>query len=109
MSSLEYLNTAVWTPLASSLRTWERPKLVPVVVSHREQPSLHSMGEKSPLSGDVPTPRPKYPDGVPSSLAETRPEPPVIKEEHVWGVRSDWGPRGGEWGQGVDAKKPKPV
>lgn len=27
--------------------------------------------------------------------------PPVLSEAHIWGVREDWGPRAGKWGQGV--------
>ena len=31
--------------------------------------------------------------------------PPVVSPVHVWGVREDWGPRSGKWGQGTKAFK----
>ncbi|KAJ9100959.1 hypothetical protein QFC19_005355 [Naganishia cerealis] len=46
----------------------------------------------------------------PSRLAKAEKEhgpAPVIDEEHVWGVRDDWGKKAGQWGQGVKAKKAK--
>lgn len=46
----------------------------------------------------------------PSRLAKSEKEhgpAPVIKEEHFWGVREDWGKKAGEWGQGAKAKKVK--
>lgn len=32
---------------------------------------------------------------------------PVIAEDHVWGVREDWGKKAGAWGQGAKAKATK--
>lgn len=46
----------------------------------------------------------------PSRLAKAEKEhgpAPVIGEEHVWGVRDDWGKKAGDWGQGAKAKKSK--
>ena len=35
----------------------------------------------------------------------TRHSPPVIKEQHVWGVADEWGNKAGKWGQGTEAFK----
>jgi protein AFG1 len=32
-------------------------------------------------------------------------DPPKISEDHMWGVREDWGKKAGEWGQGVKGKR----
>ena len=32
-------------------------------------------------------------------------DPPKISEDHMWGVRDDWGKRAGDWGQGVKGKR----
>lgn len=29
--------------------------------------------------------------------------PPKVKEDHVWGVREDWGKGAGRWGKGASA------
>ncbi|KAK4699334.1 hypothetical protein P7C70_g6928, partial [Phenoliferia sp. Uapishka_3] len=34
-------------------------------------------------------------------------DPVVLKEEHVWGVREDWGPASGKWGKGASAFEKK--
>jgi protein AFG1 len=36
-------------------------------------------------------------------LGPTRHSPPVIKEQHVWGVADEWGDKAGKWGKGTDA------
>jgi protein AFG1 len=35
----------------------------------------------------------------------TRHSPPVIKEQHVWGVADEWGGKAGKWGKGSKAFK----
>lgn len=32
-------------------------------------------------------------------------DPPKISEDHMWGVRDDWGKKAGDWGQGVKGKR----
>jgi protein AFG1 len=33
----------------------------------------------------------------------SRHSPPIIKEQHVWGVADEWGGKAGKWGQGSKA------
>ena len=41
---------------------------------------------------------------VPSALAtEDRPSAPQLAEDHVWGIREDWGEKAGRWGKGAAA------
>lgn len=37
--------------------------------------------------------------------AGPRHDPPIIKEEHVWGVADEWGEKAGKWGKGPKAYK----
>lgn len=73
------------------------------------------MGDKTPLSSsdllsgvlDPADLRAKWPEGMPAGEREVDVRPPsqkpVLKEEHVWGVRDDWGKKAGRWGQGAKA------
>ncbi|GAA5964226.1 hypothetical protein JCM8115_002839 [Rhodotorula mucilaginosa] len=117
MSSTEYLVTAQHSPLPSSIRTWEQTiaqSLAPSISNTAPAPSLHVMGEKSPLSStdrlsgvlDPADLRAKWPEGMPTGdkQVDVRPgQKPVLREEHVWGVRDDWGKKAGRWGQGAKA------
>ncbi|KAI5481477.1 hypothetical protein MNV49_004234 [Pseudohyphozyma bogoriensis] len=118
MSSQEFLRTAEWSPLPQGFRTWERPPKSQAVAPKPVTPARHSMGPAVPLDNDklsgVLDPsniRLRFPEGVPKD-ADTevnvsrsqevgRSEPPKLKEEHVWGVREDWGKKSGEWGKGA--------
>ncbi|GAA5845216.1 hypothetical protein JCM3766R1_003359 [Sporobolomyces carnicolor] len=121
MNSPEYLVTAVHTPLPSSVRSWERThETIFSSPADASTPARHSMGEKQPLptgaedklSGvlDPADLRARWPDGVPKGEKEVnvRGDKPVIKEDHIWGVREDWGPRAKEWGKGASAYEKKP-
>jgi protein AFG1 len=33
----------------------------------------------------------------------SRHSPPIIKEQHVWGIADEWGGKAGKWGQGSKA------
>jgi len=114
MNSPEYLVTAVHTPMPSSVRSWERTHSITSSVSPlASTPARHSMGEKQPLpsgqddklSGvlDPADLRAKWKDGMPTYEKEVdvRGEKPVLKEDHVWGVREDWGKKAGAWGKGA--------
>ncbi|GAA5960320.1 hypothetical protein JCM21900_006528 [Sporobolomyces salmonicolor] len=122
MSSAEYLVTAIHQPLPRAFRTWERshssaapgspapgpdsPPL-PAAAQHSIGPKepLPSGGESDKLSGvlDPSDLRMKWPEGMPPGDKEVdvRGDKPVLREEHVWGVREDWGKRAGRWGQGA--------
>ncbi|GAA5916009.1 hypothetical protein JCM5296_001159 [Sporobolomyces johnsonii] len=124
MSSAEYLVTALHQPLPRAFRTWERsPSPSPSTASPGSDspasapPARHSIGPKAPLpSGDklsgVLDPsdlRMKWPEGMPPGDKEVDVRPggdgdkPVLREEHVWGVREDWGKKAGRWGEGAAA------
>ncbi|CEQ38630.1 SPOSA6832_00097 [Sporobolomyces salmonicolor] len=124
MSSAEYLVTAIHQPLPPAFRTWERshssaaagsPALdpasppPPAAAQHSIGPKepLPSGGESDKLSGvlDPSDLRMKWPEGMPPGDKEVdvRGDKPVLREEHVWGVREDWGKRAGRWGQGAAA------
>ncbi|GAA6063760.1 hypothetical protein JCM10212_002712 [Sporobolomyces blumeae] len=119
MNSPEYLVTAVHAPLPSSVRSWERTHEASSSSSAAASvsaPARHSMGEKAPLpsgpdgdklSGvlDPADLRARWPEGLPRAEkeVEVRGAKPTIKEDHVWGVREDWGKKAGRWGQGAAA------
>ncbi|KWU41050.1 hypothetical protein RHOSPDRAFT_23715 [Rhodotorula sp. JG-1b] len=117
MSSTEYLVTAQHSPLPSSIRTWEQTiaqSLAPLTPNTAPAPSLHVMGEKSPLSStdrlsgvlDPADLRAKWPEGMPTGDKQVDvrgSQKPVLREEHVWGVRDDWGKKAGRWGKGAKA------
>ena len=117
MSSTEYLVTAQHSPLPSSIRTWEQTiaqSLAPLTPNTAPAPSLHEMGEKSPLSStdrlsgvlDPADLRAKWPEGMPTGDKQVDvrgSQKPVLREEHVWGVRDDWGKKAGRWGKGAKA------
>lgn len=117
MSSTEYLVTAQHSPLPSSIRTWEQTladSLATPASTSASTTSLHQMGEKEPLSSTdrlsgVLNPadlRAKWPEGMPlgEKQVDVRPhEKPILREEHIWGVRDDWGKKAGRWGQGARA------
>ncbi|GAA5949749.1 hypothetical protein JCM3765_007675 [Sporobolomyces pararoseus] len=120
MNSPEYLVTATHTPLPSSVRSWERThETVFSSPATASEPARHSMGEKvglptgedEKLSGvlDPADLRARWPDGVPKGEKEVdvRGDKPVLREEHVWGVREDWGKKAGKWGKGASAFEEK--
>lgn len=52
--------------------------------------------------------RPRRPVSATASPAAPMPtwpreNPPVIHENHVWGVKEEWGPKAGQWGKGAKA------
>ncbi|GAA5930259.1 hypothetical protein JCM3775_004343 [Rhodotorula graminis] len=114
MSSAEYLVTAEHSPMPSHVRSWETPFASSSAVADAAAaaaPPRHAVGDKAPLGDDrlsgVLDPadlRAKWPDGTPREGKEVdvRRERPVLREEHVWGVR-EWGKKAGRWGQGAKA------
>jgi hypothetical protein len=75
MSSAEYSNRAVHTPLNAAFRTWEKPAKAETTATEsirQPKPARHSVGPAVPLSEDklsgVLSPsslRLRYPDGIP--------------------------------------------
>lgn len=37
----------------------------------------------------------------PVTIDRRQPEAPILRPDHVWGVREDWGKKVGKWGQGA--------
>lgn len=115
MSSAEYLVTAVHQPLPAHVRSWETPSAAATAATTAAlSPARHAVGEKAPLpsgrddllSGVLEPSdlRAKWPEGRPASEKEVDVrQKPVLREEHVWGVREDWGKKAGKWGQGAKA------
>jgi len=68
-------------------------------------------GEEDKLSGvlDPADLRARWPEGMPKGEKEIdlRGDKPVLREEHIWGVREDWGKKAGEWGKGASAYEGK--
>jgi protein AFG1 len=95
---LTYARESTWTPLPSSARKWEvaaavmrsgsptptRPEPTRLVMMHENNDDF---AEEAAYSGPVPR--------------VERPEAPRLSEDHVWGVREDWGGRAKDWGKGA--------
>jgi protein AFG1 len=121
-----------WTPLDPSGRIWET-NLSASLPTSTLKPVQDKIRTKEDLSDDLaveagysrpgrltPEPTPKASEAKrkpsPKSTDErvidhptkgpTRHSPPVIKEQHVWGVAEEWGGRAGKWGQGTKAFDP---
>ncbi|GAA5999954.1 uncharacterized protein JCM10292_003554 [Rhodotorula paludigena] len=115
MSSAEYLVTAVHQPLPAHVRSWETSSAAATAAAAAAlSPARHAVGEKAPLpsgrddllSGVLEPSdlRAKWPEGRPASEKEVDVrQKPVLREEHVWGVREDWGKKAGKWGKGAKA------
>ncbi|TFK53712.1 hypothetical protein OE88DRAFT_1655972 [Heliocybe sulcata] len=91
MTSPSYAREEKWTPLPLGVRKWESRSAV--------APSREDYRPSSPHVS------PKGQDDFASEAGYTRPtrerpEAPRLKEEHVWGVREDWGEKAKEWGRG---------
>ncbi|KAJ9116379.1 hypothetical protein QFC22_004820 [Naganishia vaughanmartiniae] len=113
-----------WLPLHESHRRWEKialtkplppPDYLVAARAERAVPmasiSTGSEGESAVLQDSSASDFAEEAGySRPSRLAKAEKEhgpAPVIGEEHVWGVRDNWGKKAGEWGQGAKAKKSK--
>ncbi|KZP22052.1 hypothetical protein FIBSPDRAFT_739626 [Athelia psychrophila] len=110
MTSPNYRLTAHWTPLPASLRKWEEPSEPPLPGSLQSLPPVprtstaprtdnhfnHVDGDSDFAAEAAYAQRENHAPGV-------RPEAPRLGQEHVWGVRDDWGPRARAWGRGARA------
>ncbi len=118
-----------WLPLNESQRRWEQlalsvpPETPSYLRDARERRSSSAAGAAgaAPSTATYPQERLREviapaDDGARSDFADEagysrsapgdKPRgPPVISENHVWGVRDEWGPKAGAWGQGVRGKK----
>lgn len=113
-----------WTPLDQSGRTWEtnlsssKPRTTTTrPVQDRPRPgSRGANGAHDDLAIEAGYSRPgrlTSPASLTSDTEErmidhptqgaSRYKPPIIKEQHVWGVTDEWGKKAGKWGEGAKA------
>ncbi|ORY90273.1 AFG1-like ATPase-domain-containing protein [Leucosporidium creatinivorum] len=110
----------------SSAAVASTPRSAPA--QHSMGPAIELTGEEAKLSGvlDPRNLRVRHPEGLPKTEkqvevtreggegrrrgikvnvlddeARKAARPPVLKNDHVWGVREDWGKKAGEWGKGA--------
>lgn len=110
-----------WTPLDQSGRTWETKLSVstPRTTTRPVQDRPRSKGANDDLAIEAGYSRPGRLTSPPPtssmvnhtdervidhpSKGASRYKPPVIKEQHVWGVADEWGEKAGKWGAGSKA------
>ncbi|EGO25507.1 hypothetical protein SERLADRAFT_448478 [Serpula lacrymans var. lacrymans S7.9] len=98
MSSSVYFSEEKWTPLPPSSRKWESA-LTGSLLS-RPSTSPDSIRDEDSMRDDESSR--KDTGNHFNSLLE-RPEAPRLSEDHIWGVREDWGERAKDWGKGASA------
>jgi protein AFG1 len=105
-----------WLPLQEFHRRWEKVALsVPPVwrpLTGSQNMAKPSPGPVQASTDPADSETSDFADEAgysrPSTLApKAGRSPPIISEDHMWGVRDDWGKKAGAWGQGTKAKKPK--
>ena len=96
MTSERYAATAQWSPIPAEHRKWEGYGYS----RHRHRP----VGEVASVDLQHP-----YHGSSSGSVVKERPGPaaPRLRDEHIWGVRDDWGDKAGEWGKGVKVYEKK--
>lgn len=100
MTSESYGREEKWTPLPDAARKWEQASAL------GGQPAAKDSGNAlkdwkvihDEASGDFAA-EAAY-EGT-TEPGDERPEAPRLREEHVWGVREDWGDHAGAWGRGT--------
>jgi peroxisome-assembly ATPase len=100
MTSESYGREERWTPLPHAARKWEglgNPDALPTsedtipLGKVAFEDTSYDFAEEAAYENQV------------SANVSQRPEAPRLREEHIWGVREDWGERSGLWGQGAAA------
>lgn len=91
MTSGAYGREEVWRPLPDALRKWEVMSTTPAAGVSRPSSAGPAVqrGYEDEDDGDFAS-EAAYDGGGRVDLA-LRPEAPRLREEHVWGVREDWG------------------
>ena len=107
MTSESYVREEQWTPLPEAVRKWEKSSFGEVAKSTVIGASTSGTSTQPPhdledFAAEAEFASPGQPD---TSL---RPEAPQLREEHVWGVRDDWGKRAGKWGRGATVHSGQP-
>ena len=97
MTSKEYAVQERWMPLPAAEREWEHSSQVVVErQSTRVAPKAPVTNEGSDFAEEAVIDR-AYVD------PRQRPEAPRLPDDHIWGVREDWGERAKAWGRGAKA------
>jgi protein AFG1 len=91
MTSAGYARDTTWTPLPSDARKWE------------SSDTMFAPSAARPPPPDMADAGPDYAAeaAFEGGRAPPRPEAPILREHHVWGVREDWGRKAGAWGKGA--------
>ena len=113
MTSDRYAKEDRWDPLESSRRKWETNSTAGTI-SLDTYPNDGLSANLVPKRRYQPQDQNDVPDegsyasepsgnGKVPSAAEDRPSAPQLAEDHVWGIREDWGEKAGRWGKGAAA------
>ncbi|WWC73699.1 uncharacterized protein I206_107671 [Kwoniella pini CBS 10737] len=93
-----------WLPLDLASRTWESSKNATTARRVYRRPQQDSPAASVSTAHDELAVEAGY--SRPAKLAQPpldKQPPPVIKEQHVWGVADEWGAKAGKWGKGAKA------
>lgn len=99
MTSTEYAETEIWNPLAPKIRKWESD--LPATISTTSVTSQARQRQEGLQEGDFASEAAFESDARAYRVAKEQPSAPRLKEDHIWGVREDWGPKAGTWGRGA--------
>lgn len=101
MTSVSYGLDEQWKPLSTDSRRWEGHGL--------GQTSSWTNPHRRPDSQDVQLCEDFAAEASYSNIdpRKGRPDAPRLKNDHVWGVRDDWGKGAKSWGQGSKAYEGK--
>lgn len=106
MTSTEYAETEIWNPLAPKIRKWESD--IPVTISTPTSVTGQARQRQEGLQeGDFASEAAFESDARAYRVAK-QPSAPRLKEDHIWGVREDWGPKAGTWGRGAKVHRKRP-
>lgn len=102
MTSEGYGRDETWAPLPASARKWESgltDTAAPVDPSTDRPEPLQYASQDDDFASEA-----AYVGPVPR---DSRPSAPRFREEHIWGVREDWGEQAKKWGQGSKVHREK--
>jgi protein AFG1 len=90
MTSPSYARDETWVPLEKHARKWENTAdRIPTQTLPARAPTLSGLDH------------PGLSRAGHSNISQ--PPAPKLSNNHIWGVREDWGPRAGKWGKGAGA------
>lgn len=99
MTSQEYAEEEEWNPLGPPLRKWESMHQGTQGISTSLYGS--SNGRLESQVPDFAFEAAFESEARSQHALKERPSAPRLKEDHIWGVRDDWGPKAGAWGKGA--------